>query len=129
MDTKIVSNCDLVLQGNSVSGFKLNSLISDSIEMKCLQDLSVPAGLFLINRSRIISDYADFMQKGDVIDDAVYDKLVSSAEYISSTTSSKKRRPSALASLRQKKHAENYNTLQLLWLNGETDKFGNLSLQ
>ena len=92
MDTKIVSNCDLVLQGNSVSGFKLNSLISDSIEMKCLQDLSVPAGLFLINRSRIISDYADFMQKGDVIDDAVYDKLVSSAEYISSTTSSKKKK-------------------------------------
>lgn len=92
MDEKIVSNCDLVLQGNSVSGFKLNSLISNSVEMKCLKDLTVPAGLFLINRPRIISDYADFSQKNEVIDDTVYETLVSSAEYIEPKRSSKKKK-------------------------------------
>lgn len=92
MNTKIVSDCDLVLPGNSVSGFKLNSLISESDEMKCLQDLSVPAGLFLINRPRIISNYVEFTYNDHAIDDNVYNKLVSSAEYTTPSIVSKKKK-------------------------------------
>ena len=72
---------DLVLQGNNVCGFKLNSLIGDSASLKCLRELTAPAGLFLIDRPRIISDYATFIKKDTVIDDAVYETLVSNAEY------------------------------------------------
>jgi hypothetical protein len=80
MTAKILDNNDLVIQGNTVFGFSLNTLISDNAAMKGLKDLSVPAGLFFINSSRTTSNYADFTKKGDVISDELYESLVSSAE-------------------------------------------------
>lgn len=81
MESKIITNCDLVTQGNYVSGFKLNSLISDNVALKCLNDLTLPPGLLLINRPRVVSDYANFNKTGDVIDDELYETLLSSAEH------------------------------------------------
>ena len=80
MSAKIMSNNDLVLQNNTAFGFSLNTLIGDNAAMNELKDLSVPAGLLLINNSRTTSGYADFTKKGDVISDAVYESLISSAE-------------------------------------------------
>ena len=92
MSTKILSNNDLVIQDNAVFGFSLNTLIDDSISMRGLKDLSVPPGLFLINSSRTISDYADFTQKRDVISDSLYESLISSAEPILSSKKKKTKR-------------------------------------
>jgi hypothetical protein len=80
MSTKIMSNDDSVIHDNTVFGFSLNTLIGNNTDMNGLKDLSVPAGLFLINKSSTISGYADFTQKGDVISDALYESLISSAE-------------------------------------------------
>ena len=80
MSAKIMSNDDLVIHDNTVFGFSLNTLIGNNSVMNGLKDLSVPAGLFLINKSNNISSYADFTQKGDVISDTLYESLISSAE-------------------------------------------------
>ena len=100
MTSKIMNNADLVIQDNNVFGFSLNTLISDNAAMKEMRDLSVPAGLFLINSSRTTSNYADFIKKGDAIGDSLYESLISAAE--PKTSSNKKKTKRAKSSFSKK---------------------------
>ena len=72
---------DLVLHqrggGLFAGGFKIESLIGNSTGLK---DLSVPAGLFLLQRP-CVRDYAEFIKHEDSIDDLLYETLIKSAEY------------------------------------------------
>lgn len=100
MSSKILKDKDLVLQDNKTFGFSLNTIIDSNPAMKGLKDLSVPAGLFFIKNTRPTSDYVDFTQKGEVINDALYDTLVTSAQ---PKLTSKKKKTKRITSTKSKK--------------------------
>jgi hypothetical protein len=93
MSVDLLTSSDLVLEHQSgglvAGGFKIETLIGNSVALKSLKELSVPAGLFLLQRP-CMRDYAEFIKHDEVIDDALYEQLVSSAEYVQNKRSVKK---------------------------------------
>lgn len=94
MTESFLTGGDLVLhqQGGGLvaGGFKIDSLIGNSVALKGLKDLSVPAGLFLLQRP-CRRDYDEFIKHDGAIDNTLFDALVSSVEYVQPTRVSKKK--------------------------------------
>ena len=94
MTESLLTGGDLVLhqQGGGLvaGGFKIDSLIGNSVALNGLKDLSVPAGLFLLQRP-CARDYAEFIKHDEAIDDTLFETLVSSAEYVRPSRDTKKR--------------------------------------
>ena len=80
MNTNFFNKDDLVINSNSPFGFNISDVIGNNFKNNELYRLSVPAGLFTLNKFRENNEDHEIVKKGDVIDNNVYDSLLSAVE-------------------------------------------------
>ena len=80
MKSNFFNKDDLVINSRSSFGFNLSDVIDDNFKDKELYSLSVPAGLFTLNKFRENIEDHEITKKGGVIDNGVYESLLSAVE-------------------------------------------------